>query len=64
MQIVRPDVTRNDASDQALLKRWGVMGPPTLILIDPDGQERRAQRVVGEISAAGFLGRLDAAGVP
>ncbi len=64
MQIVRPDVTRNDASDQALMKRWGVMGPPTLILIDPDGHERRAQRIVGETSAAGFLGRLDAAGVP
>ena len=62
MQVVRPDVTRNDATDQALLKRWGVMGPPTLILVGPDGTERRDLRVVGEISARAFLERLDKAG--
>jgi len=56
-------VTRNDATDQALLKHWGVMGPPTLILVGPDGQERRALRVVGEISARDFLNQLLAAGI-
>jgi thiol:disulfide interchange protein DsbD len=64
VQVLRPDVTHNDVQDQALLKHWGVMGPPTLILIGPDGAERRALRMVGEINAAGFLARLDAAGAP
>ena len=64
MQIVRPDVTRNDVIDQALLKHWGVMGPPTLILVGPDGKEQRDLRVVGEIGARAFLERLDKAGVP
>lgn len=59
MQVVRPDVTRNDATDQALLKHWGAMGPPTMILVGPDGKERRELRVVGEISASEFLKRLD-----
>ncbi|WP_341644875.1 thioredoxin family protein [Thauera sp. SDU_THAU2] len=59
MQVIRPDVTRNDVTDQALLKRWGVMGPPTLILVGPDGEERRELRVVGEIDARAFLERLD-----
>lgn len=63
MQVVRPDVTRNDSQDQALLKQWGVMGPPTLILVSPDGEERRDLRIVGEIDAREFLARLDAAGV-
>ncbi|HBP0978942.1 protein-disulfide reductase DsbD [Comamonas sp. Y6] len=62
MQVLRPDVTRNDATDQALLKRWGVMGPPTLILVGPDGKERRDLRVVGEIDARAFLDHLDKAG--
>ncbi len=62
MQVVRPDVTRNDTTDQALLKRWGVMGPPTLILVGPDGTERRDLRAVGEIDARAFLDRLDKAG--
>lgn len=63
MQIVRPDVTSNDATDKELLKHWGVMGPPTLILVGPDGTERRDLRVVGEIGAREFQDRLDAAGV-
>lgn len=64
VQIVRPDVTRNDEEDRALLKRWQVQGPPTMILVGPDGKERRAQRVVGEINADVFLERLDSAGTP
>ena len=64
MQIVRPDVTQNDAVDQALLRHWGVLGPPTLILVGPDGTERRDLRMVGEINASEFLNRLNAAGTP
>lgn len=63
MQVLRPDVTRNDVADQALLKRWGVMGPPTLILVGPDGAERRELRLVGETDAREFLQRLNAAGL-
>lgn len=64
LQLLRPDVTRNDAQDQALLRHWGVLGPPTLVLVGPDGQERRALRMVGELGAQDFLQRLDAAGTP
>ncbi|WP_407650563.1 protein-disulfide reductase DsbD [Comamonas resistens] len=64
LQILRPDVTRNDATDQALLKQWQVMGPPTLILVGPDGKERRAQRMVGEMEPHDFLERLSEAGAP
>nr|WP_281355507.1 protein-disulfide reductase DsbD [Pandoraea eparura] len=62
MQVLRPDVTKNDTIDQALMKRWGVLGPPTLILIDANGTEVRAQRMVGELDARSFLRHLDAAG--
>ncbi|HEY4583728.1 MAG TPA: thioredoxin family protein, partial [Lysobacter sp.] len=62
MQVLRPDVTANDATDRALMRAWRVAGPPTLLLIGPDGRERRALRVVGEIDAGDFLARLDRAG--
>ncbi|WP_227369385.1 protein-disulfide reductase DsbD [Halomonas sp. M20] len=61
MQLLRPDVTENDAADKAMLKAYGVLGPPTIMLIGPDGKERRGQRIVGEISAEAFLERLDQA---
>lgn len=61
VQVIRPDVTANDAVDKALLQHWGVMGPPTLLFIGPDGAERRQLRVVGEISPGEFLERWNAA---
>lgn len=61
--LLRPDVTKNDADDKALMQAFGIVGPPTLLLIGPDGEERRAQRIIGEISAAAFLARLAQAGV-
>ncbi|SHE78398.1 thiol:disulfide interchange protein DsbD [Modicisalibacter ilicicola DSM 19980] len=61
MQLLRPDVTENDAADQAMLKAYGILGPPTIMLIGPDGNERRGQRIVGEIGAEEFLERLEQA---
>lgn len=63
MQVLRPDVTANDPTDQALMRAWHVAGPPTLLLVGPDGRERRELRIVGEIDAANFLTRLNRAGV-
>lgn len=62
MQVLRPDVTANDAVDRELMKAWQVLGPPTLMLVGPDGREARALRTVGEISADDFLGRLEQLG--
>ena len=64
MQVLRPDVTAYDAADRALMQHWEVPGPPSLILIGPDGAERRAQRTVGETGVRDFAARLDAAGAP
>ena len=58
--LLRADVTRNDGDDQALLKAFGIYGPPTIAFYGPNGQERRAYRVVGYMKAADFasLARL------
>ena len=44
------DVTQGDATANALMARWGVVGVPTYILLGPDGRERR--RFVGYVPAA------------
>ena len=61
MQLLRPDVTDNNAADRRLLSAHDILGPPTILLIGPDGEERRAQRIIGELSAGAFLERLAAA---
>lgn len=58
MQLLRPDVTANNANDQALMRAHQILGPPTMLLIGPDGKERRSERVIGELSADDFLARL------
>src|SRR5690554_6028795 len=60
-QLLRPDVTANNSADRELMQRFNIIGPPTILLIGPDGQERRAARVVGELSASKFMQHLSRA---
>ncbi|VVO20830.1 protein-disulfide reductase DsbD [Pseudomonas fluorescens] len=57
VHLVRLDVTADNAASRELLSRYKVPGPPSLLWIGPDGEERRSQRITGEVDAAGFLQR-------
>jgi thioredoxin:protein disulfide reductase len=57
LQLMRADVTANDADDQALLKRFALFGPPGIVFFDRSGKE--VSRVVGYESADTFLRSLD-----
>jgi thioredoxin:protein disulfide reductase len=59
--LLRADVTRNDADDQALLRRFGIFGPPTIAFYGADGRERAQFRVVGYMKADAFAARARAA---
>jgi thiol:disulfide interchange protein DsbD len=52
--LLQADVTANDAADQALLKAFGIFGPPTIAFYSADGVERADHRVVGFMKAAEF----------
>jgi thioredoxin:protein disulfide reductase len=60
--LLRADVTANNADDQLLLKRFKLFGPPGIIFFDRRGNE--VLRVVGYESADVFLRRLDRAFAP
>jgi thioredoxin:protein disulfide reductase len=59
--LVQADVTSNTAAHQALLKRFGLFGPPGILLFNPAGEEQNNQRVVGFMPPDRFLLRLNAA---
>ncbi len=59
--LLQADVTANDDDDQALYKRFGIFGPPSIMFFGPDGQELKAYRVVGFLGPQDFLKRLQAA---
>lgn len=55
VQMLRLDVTADSAASRELLQRYQIPGPPTLLWIGPEGQERRHRRITGEVDAATFL---------
>jgi thiol:disulfide interchange protein DsbD len=55
--LLKADVTANDETDQALLKRFALFGPPATIFF-ADGSERRALRLIGFEKAEDFLARI------
>jgi thiol:disulfide interchange protein DsbD len=61
VSLLRADVTADDADDQALLKHFGIIGPPTIAFYGPDGDERSEYRVVGYMKADAFAARARAA---
>jgi thiol:disulfide interchange protein DsbD len=58
--LVQADVTRNTAEHQALLKQYGLFGPPGILLFNAAGEEQINQRVVGFMPPDRFLLRLNA----
>jgi thiol:disulfide interchange protein DsbD len=55
--LLKADVTANDDADQALLKRFGLFGPPATIFF-ADGAERRALRLIGFEKSDDFIARV------
>ena len=51
--LLQADVTANNADDQALLKRFGLFGPPGIIFFDKTGAEQKT-RVIGYKNAEDF----------
>lgn len=63
LHLVQADVTANNEDDRALLKRFNLLGPPTIVFFDKDGREISQARLVGEKNAEDFLAHLDEYGL-
>lgn len=61
--LLQADVTANSANDKALLKRFGLFGPPGILFFGSDGQERANARVIGFMPPEKFSEMLTAAGL-
>ncbi|MGK2901219.1 MAG: protein-disulfide reductase DsbD [Burkholderiaceae bacterium] len=62
--LLRADVTVNDAHHRALMRTHQVIGPPTVMLFDTAGRERREARLVGEFTVRQFLQRQPGQATP
>lgn len=56
--LIKLDLSQYDATHQALLNRWEILGPPTYLFLDTQQQELRSLRLTGAFSEAELLAQL------
>jgi thiol:disulfide interchange protein DsbD len=56
--LLQADVTPNDEQDKALYKHFGIIGPPSIMFFDKNGNERKNFRVVGFVPADKFSAHI------
>ena len=56
--LLQANVTANSAENQALLKRFGLYGPPGILIFDRSSAEIKNQRIIGYMPPQRFLERL------
>jgi thioredoxin:protein disulfide reductase len=61
--LLQADVTENNEANQALLKRYGLFGPPGILFFDTHGNEMGDFRVTGYQDATQFLKTLQGIGL-
>ncbi|MCF6235696.1 MAG: protein-disulfide reductase DsbD [Gammaproteobacteria bacterium] len=58
MLTLQADVTENDELDKALLNKFELIGPPSILFFDRNGDELRGYRIVGEMNLEEFQSHL------
>ena len=56
--LLQIDITANTAEHQALLKRFGLVGPPAILLFNAQSVEQRSLRTIGFMNADQFSQQL------
>lgn len=58
LEKIEVDVTRSDKDQRELLKRFDLFGPPAMIFISADGNEKKSARVIGYLSADKLIQKM------
>jgi thiol:disulfide interchange protein DsbD len=56
--MVQADITQNTKESAALLKRFGLFAPPSLVFFNHSGEQEKSLTVMGEISADTLLKKI------
>ena len=56
--LIKLDLSHYDASHQALLSQWDILGPPTYLILDQQHKEIRTLRLTGAFQKSELLQQL------
>ncbi|MDY0117865.1 MAG: protein-disulfide reductase DsbD [Sulfurimonadaceae bacterium] len=57
--LIKADVTKNTAEEKALTKKYGVFGPPAILIFDKTGTLVKSKSIIGFIDAESFVNHLN-----
>ena len=60
LTLLQLDMTDNNDEHKALLKQFGIFGPPTILFFDPQGSEYKQHRLIGTLNASDFNAHITA----
>jgi thioredoxin:protein disulfide reductase len=63
VRLLQADVTKNSADDKALMKRFGLFGPPGIVFFDANGTSSITHKVIGYQKTSEFHASLDIAAI-
>jgi thioredoxin:protein disulfide reductase len=63
VRLLQADVTKNSADDKALMKRFGLFGPPGIVFFDAKGTSSITHKVIGYQKTSEFHASLDIAAI-
>jgi len=61
--LLQADVTPNDDKDRALYKHFNIIGPPSIMFFNRDGEELKNFRLVGYKNAQQFTQHIERSGI-
>jgi thiol:disulfide interchange protein DsbD len=61
VRLLQADVTANNGEDKALMKRFGLFGPPGIVFFDGAKAAQITHKVIGYQNASDFMASLDKA---
>ena len=60
LTLLQLDMTDNNDEHKALLKQFGIFGPPTILFFAPQGSEYKQHRLIGTLNASDFNAHITA----
>jgi thiol:disulfide interchange protein DsbD len=58
MALIRADVTRAGEFSSGIMKRLSIIGPPTIVFLNPQGVEQADARIIGSVDSTTLLQKV------
>ena len=59
INLIKLDITKSSGDSRLMVQHFNIIGPPTIIFVDADGEHRQDLTLIGNFDKASFITRLE-----